>query len=347
MRTLPNLDLLRSLAVLSVVLEHILLAYGITRIGPCRINWIGVVGVFLFFVHTSLVLMWSLERKPHTLDFYIRRIFRIYPLAMLACAAALLFHAPVNGNPLQFFIYIKPTDARSILGAFLLIPNIVGGYIPLSVMWSLPYEVEMYVLLPVLFFFIHRNFSLWPLLLLWAFALAICRELFHGVSHNFFLCIPYFLPGVMAYVGFSRHRARLPAWAFPLALFAAWALFLSDPGWRVADFLCLAVGLGLPLFHQIKAKWLIAASHNIAKYSYGMYLAHPFSIVLGVYLLPHRPLAVQLAVILGSLAVFAVGGYHLLESPMIRLGSRLANRAEQGYEQQHLDAYRIPEADIR
>jgi peptidoglycan/LPS O-acetylase OafA/YrhL len=83
-RDLPNLDLVRSMAVISVVVEHTLLSLGILKIGPFPIKYLGVMGVMVFFVLTTLVLMWSLERKPHTLDFYIRRVFRIYPLALAA-----------------------------------------------------------------------------------------------------------------------------------------------------------------------------------------------------------------------------------------------------------------------
>ena len=57
MQDLPNLDLLRSMAVLSVVVEHTLLGYGVQQLGPWPVEWIGVVGVFLFFVHTATVLM--------------------------------------------------------------------------------------------------------------------------------------------------------------------------------------------------------------------------------------------------------------------------------------------------
>ena len=35
---------------------------------------------------------------------------------------------------------------------------------------------------------------------------------------NLAVAIPYFLPGVMAYVGFNRHKAVLPGWSFVLAL---------------------------------------------------------------------------------------------------------------------------------
>lgn len=48
MKSKPNLDMLRSIAVLLVVVEHILLAMRIHWIGSWNIAWIGVVGVFMF-----------------------------------------------------------------------------------------------------------------------------------------------------------------------------------------------------------------------------------------------------------------------------------------------------------
>lgn len=348
MRDLPNLDLLRACAVLSVVLEHVLLAYNVTSIGSWQIRWLGIAGVMVFFVHTSLVLMWSLERKPHTLDFYIRRIFRIYPLALAAICATLAFHAPVTGATNQYFHFQPPWSKSALLGAVTLLPNLTNSYLPMSVMWSLPYEVEMYLFLPVLFFFVRKNFALWPLLLFWTFAAALGRQLFPGVAHNFVLVVPYFLPGIMAYVGFERYRARFPAWAFVLFLPLIWVLFMPRATWRSGNLVCLGVGLALPMFRQITNRPLIVASHTVAKYSYGMYLAHPFGIVLGLYLMPHSSLALQLTVIVLSTAALSVGAYHLLEHPMVRLGSRLAKRLERRYssfEQEHF--HRIPSTQIR
>ena len=347
MRDLPNLDFLRACAVVSVVAEHTLLAFGIQTLGYWQVRWIGIVGVLLFFIHTSLVLMWSLERRPQTLDFYIRRAFRIYPLAILAIAVTLLFHAPVAGRTDAYFAYAAPPNFGALMAALLLTPNLFRGYGAMSVLWSLPYEVEMYVCLPALFFFVQRNFRLWPLVLFWCLEVALCRPLFHGVDHNFFLVIPYFLPGVMAYVGFTRHRASLPSWLFPPLLLLLWAVFMIHPGWREADVLCLFTGLALPTFHQIRSLWLQRASHVLARYSYGLYLMHPFAIVLGVYLLPHRPLALQLTVVFVSLSLLSVGAYHALESPMVRLGSRLAQRAARFAAQRQADAQRIPEAEIQ
>jgi peptidoglycan/LPS O-acetylase OafA/YrhL len=334
--------------VLSVLIEHILLAYKIMYIGYWEVQWIGIVGVFLFFVHTSLVLMWSLERKPHTLDFYIRRAFRIYPLAIFAITAIALFHAPVAGTPSDFFAYRAPGhSAFGFLRSFLMLWWLErNAPVPESVMWSLPYELQMYLMLPVIFFFVARNFSRWPLLLFWAFIVTVCVTTFHGVSHNFFLCIPYFLPGIIAYVGFGRVRALFPAWMLVPFLASIWILFMPRAGWRVADVVCLAVGLGLPYFHQFKVGWIIHPSRILAKYSYGVYLAHPFGIVLGLDLMPRSPLALQLAVIFASTALISFAAYHLLEHPMIRLGSRLANLAELRYEQREIAQYRIPESEV-
>jgi peptidoglycan/LPS O-acetylase OafA/YrhL len=83
-----NLDLLRTLAVCDVVGFHLLLFFKKGNLGSI---WaIGRWGVLLFFIHTSLVLMLSLERQEQKLagtnifwPFYIRRIFRILPLSML------------------------------------------------------------------------------------------------------------------------------------------------------------------------------------------------------------------------------------------------------------------------
>ena len=223
----------------------------------------------------------------------------------------------------------------------------MDDYFPVAVTWSLPYEVEMYLVLPLLFFFVRRNLTLWPLLVFWVFTILVCRPLFPHATHNFFLCIPYFLPGVMAYVGFSRWQARLPAVALPLWLVVLWAGFLLRPSWRRADLLCLVVGLSLPVFHQFRTKLVTEPSHYIAKYSYVIYLAHPFAIVCGVHSLPHTPLALQLGVVLGLTALLSVAAYHLLEHPMIRLGSRLANRIEMRYERRAAAQLLIPEAEIR
>jgi peptidoglycan/LPS O-acetylase OafA/YrhL len=337
MKDLPNLDFVRSVAVISVVAEHTLLVLGIKQVGPFPIEYMGVLGVMVFYVLTALVLMWSLERRPHTLDFYIRRWFRIYPLALASVAAALLFHAPTGGNPQHFFSYTHP-HLKDVASQFALLPLFVPVS-PLLVgpMWSLTYEVQMYALLPVIFFFVRRNFSLWPLFVIWGLVAVDTR---HTPDHNFATSIDYFLPGIMAYVAFGRWKPRLPGWMLPPFLLCAWAAFLPHCNFHRVWWFCLVIGLALPLFRQIKSEAILAPSRQIAKYSYGIYLTHMFALVIGFYLLAGHSLPIRLLGELVPLIVLPVLAYHLLEHPMIRLGSRLAAHAEQRYEQREMKHFR-------
>jgi peptidoglycan/LPS O-acetylase OafA/YrhL len=328
MKSKPNLDMLRSIAVLLVVVEHILLAMRIHWIGSWNIAWIGVVGVFMFFVHTSLVLMWSLERKPDTLDFYIRRIFRIYPLAIAAVLAIVLFHIPTMQN-ISGDTYFPLLVPKNVLSNLLLVQNMIWPGNILGVMWTLPLEVDLYFLLPFLFFFTRRNFSVWPLLALWIATAVYDRSTFLPDNNTFAVCIPYFLSGVIAYVLFSKLKPRLPAFLMPLLIAVLLCCFMMQPSWRNGWWLTLALGLALPLFRPLRAKWLVQASHYVARYSYGIYLAHPFCIVIGLNLLHRFNLAIRIGAIFGSLALIVIPAYHLLEKPMIDLGARIAARVEQ------------------
>jgi peptidoglycan/LPS O-acetylase OafA/YrhL len=330
MKSKPNLDLLRSIAVLLVVVEHILLAMRLRWIGGWDISWLGVVGVFMFFVHTSLVLMWSLERKPHMLDFYIRRIFRIYPLAVAAVLVTVLFHIPtlhrLNGD--SYFVW---TGAKNLVSSLLLLENVIwvgSNPLILGVMWTLPLEVDMYFLLPFLFFFTRRNFVLWPLLALWVATVVYDRATFVPNNNTFAVCIPYFLSGVIAYVLFPKVKPRLPVFLMPLWIAALLCAFMARPSWRNGWWLTLILGITLPLFRPLRVQWLVQACHHTAQYSYGIYLVHPFSIVIGLNLLHRFNPAIQIAAIFASLALIVIPAYHLLEKPMIDLGARIAARVE-------------------
>ena len=336
---MPNLDFVRSIAVISVVVEHTLLALGIQQIGPFPIQYLGVLGVLVFFVLTSLVLMWSLERKPHTLDFYIRRWFRIYPLALVVIAVALLTHAPTAGTPTDFFMWVHPNLKELVIQGSLLPLSARTSPDILGVMWTLTYEVQMYILLPVVFFFVRRNFSLWPMFLIWWLTVLNART-YRTDGHNFAVALTYFLPGVMAYIAFGRWKPKLPAWTLPVFLLFMWLAFLPHFDFHHGWWFCLILGLSLPLFHSFKAPVILACSRQIARYSYGIYLTHPFALIIGLYLLRSHSMAVRLFAELVPLIVLPIFAYHLIEHPMIRLGSRLAAKAERKYEQAEITRFR-------
>src|SRR6185436_12026177 len=83
---LNNLDVLRTIAVMCVFGAHVSYIWANGNVTAWQF---GQLGVMTFFVHTSLVLMMSLERlymrargREVFRKFYALRVFRIYPLAI-------------------------------------------------------------------------------------------------------------------------------------------------------------------------------------------------------------------------------------------------------------------------
>jgi peptidoglycan/LPS O-acetylase OafA/YrhL len=325
---MPNLDVLRSVAVTFVVAAHTLTALGLGMWKGMNFLFLGPFGVYLFFVHTSLVLMWSLERRPNALDFYIRRAFRLYPLAILAVLIAAATHAPVSQIYDGKFTGI-PITVMGVVMNCLLVNGLIGHQDLISgVMWSLPPDMFMYLLLPGLFFYARSVRRIWPLLVLWVFAVLFGIRFIAPSEGNVFpVLIPDFLGGVIAYIGFMRRKPVVPGWVFPpllIAFFVSFEVLCYHTSVRVDWFVCLALGLILPSIQQLRAGWFTRAAHTLATYSYGIYLLHPFMIVLAIHVLHGKPLALQLAVELVPLAAASWLAYHFVERPLIGYGARVA-----------------------
>lgn len=320
MRDHTNLDLLRAFAVTLVVWDHTALTFGFSVPGG------GIFGVYLFFVHTALVLMWSLERQPFVLPFYIRRIFRIYPLAITAIVVTLLFHLPVAGGG-GWGLY-HPFSRSTILANLLLVQDITHRPVIVGIFWTLSIEVQMYLVLPVLFFFVIRERQLWQPLLLWVATVAVVRGYITPDFGNIILTVaPDFLAGVIAFLAFKKFRPVLPGWLFFPWLVALLLLFLHHPTLRTPWPITLVLGLTLPLFHPIRARLVTVLANRVALYSYGIYIWHEFGMKLADHFLHRYTAPLKIAVELLLTLSAAVLGYHLVEAPAMRLGARLQKLA--------------------
>jgi len=152
-----NLDLLRTYAVVCVAVSHLLLqGIGIPAAYRDFVHNLGVGGVLFFFVHTSLVLFYSMERSQQggrVIDFYIRRFFRIYPLCWVAIGLVLLTGLTDKAEN------IVGHGKLGILANFALLQNLPRDHSVLGPLWSLPWEVQMYLILPFLFLLIVNKTS--------------------------------------------------------------------------------------------------------------------------------------------------------------------------------------------
>lgn len=338
---LPNLDFMRAVAVLLVLFGHLTYFLGVQEWGPLRIIEAGILGVKIFFVHTCFVLMLSLERQWRNqnaaeffFSFMVRRAFRIYPLSILTVSLIAAFHLPMARLDSEQFAGI-PLHPGVLVSNLLLIQSSRNSI--LGPLWSLPYEMAMYLFLPWLFLWIVSTRSSWRLVLVWAASvLASLALLAHwgGKTNNFLLYVPCFLPGVIAYQLRRTPRRQLPAFLWPgvvigLVLFHLWDQRMVTSAWTKGWVLCLMLGACAPFFAQISPPWLAKPSHFIAKYSYGIYLTHFFCIWLIFdrlhYVLPRivrLPLFTMLALLL------PVALYYFIEEPMIQRGKRIVKTFE-------------------
>jgi peptidoglycan/LPS O-acetylase OafA/YrhL len=328
----PNLDLLRAVAVSMVLVFHLLRYFGVSSLHHHDLKYLGMGGVLFFFVHTSLVLMFSLERlqQRHSgfelyASFLIRRVFRIYPLSILAVAIIVLFHLPLGGLT-AFAFHFVPVTKLGLISNILLIQNITNTESVLGPLWSLPFEMQMYVLLPFLFIWALRSRSAWPLGFLWVFSSALgWIDIHFGHLPDIVRYIPCFLPGVIAYKIGQRTSPRISYYLWPPFLLAMVCAIVylgtMEAGW----FACLLMGLAIPQFKLLSARWLHRLSHVVAKYSYGIYLGHYFCMWLAFVKFHDRPPLSQWIVLLITLAAVPVVFYHLVEEPMINGGSRIVD----------------------
>jgi peptidoglycan/LPS O-acetylase OafA/YrhL len=325
-RDSANLDLFRSFAVLLVFSDHLFATI-------YKSLDVGRLGVLFFFVHTSLVLMFSMERLNLSgaslfRVFYTRRAFRIYPLSLLTCAVMLFCRIPA----IPWIAFHMPTRA-AILSNLLLVQNLTITDPVVGPLWSLPVEVQMYLLLPLFFLFLKKTTTVRPVI--WLFIISAAVGLLQiEISYrlNIFSYIPCFSGGILAYQRMKEPRIALAAGLWPMSIVALTVVFLALPGSQVNPvkgwLICACAGFAIPNFRQISWQPVVTVSKLIARYSYGIYLSH-----LPIMWLVFRKLAGTVPAV-GRWSLFVVLVifvpvilYHCIEAPLIGAGAWLTKRS--------------------
>jgi peptidoglycan/LPS O-acetylase OafA/YrhL len=320
-----NLDIIRAAAVLSVFFAHL---HDIVIGKQSLLQWhFGQMGVLIFFVHTSMVLMLSLERtklegKALFGAFYLRRFFRLYPLSMFCVTMAMLLHrTPDIANPVRYWGIAEYLSNMALVTNLTYTDGMVGG------LWTLPLEVQMYVTLPFLYL-MARSRSFGVLAMVWIASVPLALLQLHTSGRlNVLGYAPCFIAGVIAWKLSLSVPRRLAGWLWPVGFVAVWPLFFlakheTDMYYRWA--FCLALGLVIPWFKEIRSGPLKVAAHFIAKYSYGIYLSHIAIIMWSFSLSISTPMKWITFALAASISPIAM--YHVIEYPLIRAGQRIGKR---------------------
>lgn len=336
-----NLDLVRAVAVLMVVVSHLSWFLGDIHFSFLEPALYGRLGVVIFFVHSGIVNMLSIERHAETQGsrrlfwaYITRRCFRIYPLSVFVVSVVFLTGIPVSHLGIRTLAAAGQPRAE-LFPSLLLVQNFFQFDQLLGPLWSLPYEIQIYCLFPAIYLLLRRFRSAKVLITAWALLAAMQhvispRLLKHGTISTT-LVIPdmlfyflWFLAGLYAYKEMRTCERRAPFWTLPgLLLFLTIICSLSYDQTRFI-FISLCLGLALPHIQDCEIKLLNQCTSWVAKYSYGIYLLHDPAIWLAFVRCAHLPLVVRLSAFLLVTFGGSVLLYHVLEYPMIRVGNRLA-----------------------
>jgi peptidoglycan/LPS O-acetylase OafA/YrhL len=319
---LKNLDLLRSIAIILVVISHIPFPT-FQFLNFYSQKYLGLLGVFIFFTHTSFVLMFSLERinlkNNFYFKFYTQRIFRIYPLSMLA---VLVF----------FFIdyyFQNNFNTKQFLSNIFLVQNFTKFLSNPEPLWSLPYEVQMYLFLPIFFLLIKNKPK--RIITIYIFTTIIViflkiedkSKFYYDLVHFF----PCFLSGIMGYVLFKNNKKK-HSYFYLIIYLLTWIIVfpllikknISEN--LLGTIFSLLLGLLISVTKEIKLSILSIIAKNIAKYSYSIYLFHMLPIKIFENLNIEN--FFKIPIIITFLLIFCYLSFNLIENPMIKLGKKLS-----------------------
>jgi peptidoglycan/LPS O-acetylase OafA/YrhL len=323
---LSQLDFVRSVAVLLVFIGHLVHTFGYDHFIGSAAHF----GVLLFFVHTCVVLFMSMERLSRDRGsvyarFYLRRIFRIYPLSVVIVLLVMAFHVPATSWDSK---YLMP-NARTVISNLTLVQNLTASRSITAPLWSLPFEIQMYAVLPLLFVLYTRKSvgARW----IWAGALSTASLAFalDSTAGAILQYVPCFCAGVVTY-DLTRRRAVLRfkmlvlligilLLAYVLSASLLHHLSFGNVAVAMNDWLaCIIAGAVIGRSAPPGSASVRRISGIIAKYSYGVYLSH----------LPLMCLCLRPGHTIKGLAIFVIAilvvpplAYHGLEHPMIQLGN--------------------------
>lgn len=337
-----SIELLRGVAACLVMFSHYQSMAGLDK----NLLGFGFTGVDLFFVISGFVFApYLLGKELKPAGFFVRRLFRIYPLYLVALAAYATYgyaHGKPPDHLLTHLLFLHTTQSAEIAfyynGAF----------------WSLPPEIEFYLALPLFCLLIPRPHRL-PALLACALAMHFTINGLNRAEgaegwvvllqfHLPKLLLEFILGAAAKWVALHARSPRMRAlsiacggalWLVLAHLFKTGGNELIDgSGWlrgNMGLFAAMAYALmiiGIAGFRAPGATLWARGAQGCGNLSYGIYLFHNLMPELLNPLRPQVPAALYvLACILAALLT-AFLLHHGCERPFRQFGRRLGRSLE-------------------
>lgn len=336
----PVIEALRGWAAFMVMATH----YTYLMTPQAGLWGFASTGVDLFFVLSGHVFAPYLSGKPLQVGPHlVRRFFRLYPLYLGALLLYVLLHQPAAAAWQHFGRHLLMGHTLSSLA-------VANFYNP--AFWSLPPEVEYYLLLPALAWATARWRFAWVLLLAAALHLLLVGAATPGEGVSARAIATAHLPGLLI-------EFMLGSWAWALAQQAGarWVRLLAGLAilagmvWLYGRYLVPAneggaapplwvggnLGLGAALGYALVVSALAHPQRQTAgrwtpwfvlmgQLSYGVYLFHNAApqVLSRFWPAPTGGLAVLLCV--GLTLLMALAAHHAIEKPLRNYGRRLSLR---------------------
>lgn len=283
-----ELDGLRGIAALAVVLSHYTGAYNTRYLGAEQASFdfeIGAFGVQLFFLISGFVILMTAQKSRKVSNFVISRASRLYPAYWISLGfiivVSVIFNVPkVDLSPLIV------AGNLTMVQRWMLIPNVSDVY------WTLAVEMQFYLIVIVLLLVTKANLStrfIQYFVYFWL-VLSLTVSVFAGpfsrgidpqnvvfpvrIILNLTLSEfgPLFCLGMFAYLA-RIHAQKYWLLCFPLIVAVVNAGLLHDWWYSlVVAVICLAF---LLVVHRERTKFLtIKPMLFYGKISYSMYIIH-------------------------------------------------------------------------
>lgn len=352
----PNLDGLRFIAALLVIIHHVeqlKSMYGIpNHWGSAFVQIIGEQGVVLFFVLSGFLITYLLMEEEKTAgtirvrDFYLRRVLRIWPLYFFIVIISLLIlpRIPMFVLPGYDNEYVYRHLLKKILLFLFFLPNLVSplaGIVPYAAQtWSIGTEEQFYLAWPVVMKHIKKHRIVLMLLIIFGY-IFVARALyssrtdflpFKGYINTFWLvfnidCMA--IGGFFAILLHSKHKF-LKYFNNNFVFYASLIIvsYMLSKGVNIQHIYkeSYALFFGLLILNfasnpNIHIKLETGFLKYLGKISYGLYMYHPIGIVLALAILRSTGILTDYVIYPLSLA-FAIGiaalSYEYFESFFLR-----------------------------